>query len=404
MDWEGVTAVDQRVRFIGEYLTGRSRTADICRQFGISRKTGYKWIKRYEAEGPEGLETRSSRPRQCPHQTDEDIVQALIRARKRYTWGPKKLLVIIAPRFPGRRLPGISTAARILKQQDLIKPKRRRMRKSHPGCPKHQAKAPNEIWTADYKGQFKLRNGKYCYPLTVCDMHSRYLLGCDAQPAISLAAAKDYFTRVFEEYGLPERIRTDNGVPFASNAPARLSTLSVWWLKLGIYPELIEPGKPQQNGKHERMHRDMKREATVPPERTFRAQQRRFDAFRDDFNEVRPHEALGMKTPSACYSASPRPMPRKARIWEYPANYIVRRVSKNNGIRWQHRWVNISHTLAEEYIGFEPIDEQRYNVYFRDLLIGRFSEQDFKLADVIRRVPVRPRNAEKCYQPTEKGV
>jgi hypothetical protein len=220
-------------------------------------------------------------------------------------------------------------------------------------------------------------------------MRSRYLLGCHAHEAISLQETKHHFTRLFQKYGLAERTRTDNGVPFASNALARLSTLSVWWVKLGIYPEQIEPGKPQQNGKHERMHRTLKKEATIPPEKNLPAQQKRFDHFRKEYNTERPHEALAMKTPASVYVSSPRRIPKKLSHFDYPYHFEVRRVSRNSGIRWRNRWVQVSSTLAEEYIGFEEVEDGIHNVYFCDLLIGRFVEQTMKIEDVIERVPVR---------------
>jgi transposase InsO family protein len=397
MGWEGVTIMDQRVRFIAESLRGVFSFKELCSQFSISRKTGYKWIERYEHEGPGGLADRSRRPHTCPHVTDEAIIEALIRTREKHPfWGPKKLIEILAPRFPD--LPAISTTADILKRKGLINGGKRRLRRKHPGCPKTIAQGPNDIWTADYKGHFKMRNGLYCYPLTVCDMNTRYLLGCHAHSAISLADTKAHFTRLFQEYGLPQRIRTDNGVPFASNALARLSTLSVWWIKLGIYPEQIEPGKPQQNGKHERMHRTMKKEATIPPEKNLRSQQDRFDIFRKEYNTERPHEALGQKTPSSFYVPSLRSMPKKLTHYDYPYHFEVRRVSRNSGIRWKARWVQVSVTLAEEYIGFEEVEDGIHDVYFCDLLIGRFVERTMKIQDVIKRVPIRQTSVE-CQNP-----
>ena len=388
MGWKGVTIMDQRVRFITEYLRDYFPFSELCLQFNISRKTGYKWIERYEQEGSEGLKDQSRRPHGSPCETDSEIIEAIVKARMKHpTWGPKKLLAILTPRYPD--LPAISTAADILKRNGLITISKRSLRRKHPGCPQTIASKPNDIWSADYKGHFKMRNSLYCYPLTVCDMRSRYLLGCHAHEAISLQETKRHFTRLFQEYGLPERIRTDNGVPFASNALARLSTLSVWWVKLGIYPEQIEPGKPQQNGKHERMHRTLKKEATIPPEKDLFAQQKRFDHFRREYNTERPHEALGMKTPSAIYVPSPRKMPKKLGHFDYPYHFEVRRVSRNSGIRWRHRWVQVSSTLAEEYIGFEEVEDGIYNVYFCELLIGRFVEKIMKIEDVIERVQVR---------------
>jgi transposase InsO family protein len=380
--------MDQRVRFIAEYLKGYFAFNELCLQFSISRKTGYKWVERYEEGGSCALADQSRRPRTCPHLTDDVLIEALVQTRMKHpTWGPKKLLAVLARRYPD--LPAVSTAAGILKRKGLIIPGKRRLRRKHPGCPRTIAREPNDIWSADYKGHFKMRNGLYCYPLTVCDMKSRYLLGCHAQGAISLEETKRDFTRLFRDYGLPQRIRTDNGVPFASNALARLSTLSVWWVKLGIYPEQIEPGKPSQNGKHERMHQTLKKEATIPPEKNLVSQQKRFDAFRKEYNTERPHEALFQKTPSSVYVPSLRRMPKKLTHFDYPYHFEVRRVSRNNGIRWQHRWVQVSSTLAEEYIGFEEIEDGIHNVYFCELLIGRFMEKTTKIEDVIERVPVR---------------
>ncbi len=388
MSWKGVTVMNQRVRFIAEHLKGYFSFAELCRQFSVSRKTGYKWVQRYSKYGAEGLNDRARRPHTCPHKTDPAIIEAIVQVRMKHpSWGPKKILEIIRPQY--QQLPAVSTTADILTRNGLITPPKRRFRRAHPGCPKTTTKEPNDIWTADYKGHFKMGNGFYCYPLTVCDMHSRYLLGCQGHDAISLKQTKLCFTRLFNDYGLPQRIRTDNGVPFASNAIGRLSTLSVWWIKLGIYPEQIEPGKPQQNGKHERMHRTLKKEATIPPERNLSTQQKRFDAFGEEYNNVRPHEALDMKTPASIYVASPRTMPKKLKHFDYPCHFEVRRVSKNSGIRWKHQWVAISTTLAEEYIGFEETEDGIYNIYFCNVLIGRFFEDQLKVRDVIERVPVR---------------
>ncbi len=390
MSWKGATVMDQRVRFVSEYLNAYFPITDLCAQFEISRKTGYKWLSRYEEFGAAGLADRSRRPLHCPHGTEEEVVADILRERRKHpSWGPKKLLHILLKRHRVDDLPAISTAADILKRNGLILPGKRRLRRMHPGCPKSTTQGPNDIWTADYKGHFKTRNGLYCYPLTVCDMHSRCLLGCDAHDAISFENTKRHFTELFHEFGLPKRIRIDNGVPFASSAIARLSTLSVWWIKLGIYPEQIEPGKPQQNGKHERMHLTMKKEATIPPEKNITAQQERFNRFRQEYNVERPHEALGMKTPAALYRPSERRMPRKIRTFDYPPHLEVRLVSRNGGIRWGSDWVYVSSTLAEEYIGFEEMEAGIFDVYYCDFRIGRYCEKENKLRDIIERVPTR---------------
>jgi putative transposase len=246
MPWEGVTVSEQKQRFIEDYLLNYYSITELARRFSITRKTAHKWISRYLEQGPSGLEDHSRRPQSCPWQTDPAVAAEIVALREKHpSWGPKKLLNVLSCRNPGRVLPSIPTAARILDRAGLVKP-RRRYRRAHPGCPQTKAAQANDIWPADYKGQFRLKNGAYCFPLTVSDLATRYILGVDAHPTISLEHTFAHFRALFKEYGLPKRIRTDNGVPFASNALARLSQLSVWFIKLGIYPELIEPGKPQQ--------------------------------------------------------------------------------------------------------------------------------------------------------------
>jgi putative transposase len=242
------------------------------------------------------------------------------------------------------------------------------------------------VWSADFKGHFKTGDGHYCYPLTIADGYSRFLLSCQALSSTSVAEAKPVFTRVFKEFGLPKRIRTDNGVPFATNTLARLSQLSAWWVCLGILPEFIEPGKPQQNGRHERMHRTLKAETTRPPAANLRAQQRKFNHFRDEFNYERPHEALDMRTPAACYEPSPRPMPNTLPPLAYPDRFEVRYVSANGGIRWNHQWVNVSTTCAGEYVGLEEIDDGVWNVYFGPLKLGRLLERYMRIEDAYGRL------------------
>jgi hypothetical protein len=245
---------------------------------------------------------------------------------------------------------------------------------------------PNDIWAADYKGQFRLKNGKYCFPMTVSDLSSRFILGIDAHPAISLEKTFAYFRQLFETYGLPNRIRTDNGVPFASNALARLSQLSVWFIKLGIYPELIEPGKPQQNGVHERMHRTLKEEATIPPASSLRVQQQKFDLFREEFNQVRPHEAIGMKRPGEIYQASERGIPKRIETYDYPAHFLVRRVSRGGTIRVFHNQVFVSNTLQEDYVGLEEVADGVYDLYFCFYQIGRYDLQTNKIQGIVSKV------------------
>jgi transposase InsO family protein len=386
MTWKGVTVTEQRQRFLEDYQLNYYPITELAERFCISRKTAYKWINRFQQSGHNGFHELSRRPHSCPWQTDKSIVEELVEIRKAHPkWGPKKLLDLMERRNPERKLPAISTAALILKRNELVKP-RRLYRRAHPGCPKSVPAGPNDIWAADYKGQFRLKNGKYCFPLTVSDLSSRFILGIDAHPAISLEKTFAYFRGLFETYGLPNRIRTDNGVPFASNALARLSQLSVWFIKLGIYPELIEPGKPQQNGVHERMHRTLKEEATIPPANSLRTQQKKFDQFREEFNQVRPHEAIAMKRPRELYQASERSMPKRIETYDYPAHFLVRRVSRAGTIRVFHNQVFVSNTLHEDYVGLEEVADGVYDLYFCFYQIGRYDLQTNKIQGIVSKV------------------
>jgi putative transposase len=368
--------MDQKTQFIADYLRESLSTT------GVSRKTGYKWIERYLRRGPQGLEERSRRPQSSPNQTPPEVVEALLELRRRHpSWGARKLLSILGKRQPSWSLPHRSTVCDILSRHGMVAKKRQRRAIGHPGKPTSTILAPNDLWCADFKGQFKTGDGVYCYPLTVTDGYSRFLLECQGLLSTSVAEAKPIFTRVFKEYGLPRRIRTDNGVPFATNTLARLSSLSAWWVRLGVLPELIEPGKPQQNGRHERMHRTLKAETTRPPAATCRAQQRKFNRFREEFNRERPHEALDMQTPAACYQPSVRAMPDRIPPLEYPDRFEVRYVSANGGIRWNHDWVNVSITCAGEHVGLEEIDDGVWNVYFGPLKLGRLHERHMRIED-----------------------
>jgi putative transposase len=387
MPWREASPMDQRTQFIADHLRDMLSLTELCELYGISRKTGYKWIDRYVRQGPAGLEERSRRPRRSPNATSEEIVGAILEARRRHpSWGGKKLLALLQRRHPRWSLPGRSTACDILSRHGMVPRRRQRRRIGHPGKPTSQILAPNDVWSADYKGQFRVGDGRYCYPLTVADGFSRYLLGCQALPSTAVAEAKPIFMRLFHEYGLPKRIRSDNGVPFATNTLARLSTLSAWWVRLGSLPELIEPGHPEQNGRHERMHRTLKAETTRPAAGSLAAQQRRFNIFREEFNDERPHEALDNATPAACYTTSPRPMPERLPPLEYPDRFEVRYVSANGGIRWNSRWVNVSIVCVGEYVGLEEIADGVWNVYFGPLRLGRLHERRMRIEDAYGRL------------------
>ena len=388
MPWSQTTPMDQKTQFIADYLREIFSFTELCARYGVSRETGYKLVERYLEQGPAGLQERSRRPHRSPNETAAHVVEALLELRRRHPrWGAKKLIPLLGKRHPSWDLPARTTVFEILNRHGMVPKKRRRRAIGHPGRPTSQVLAPNDLWCADFKGEFKTGDGIYCYPLTVTDDHSRYLLGCQGLLSTKVIEAKPVFTRLFKEYGLPKRIRTDNGVPFATNTLARLSKLSAWWVRLGVLPELIEPGKPQQNGRHERMHRTLKAEATRPPAGSCRAQQRKFNHFREEFNQERPHEALDMHTPASCYESSPREMPNRLPPLEYPDRFEVRYVSANGGIRWKkHAWVNVSTVCIGEYVGLEEIDDGVWDVYFGPLRLGRLHDRLMRIEDAYGRL------------------
>lgn len=377
MPWKEVNPMQQRVLFIADYLRQTRSVSELCRSYGISRKTGYKWIQRYQESQLDGLNERSSRPHNSPLQVPFRIQQEIIELRQQFqaTPGPKKLLALLAQRYPEAELPSKTTIYNILHRAGLVVSRRKRRRVSPYPQPFSPVHSPNELWSVDYKGQFKLRNGHWCYPLTVMDHDSRYLCGCDALKGPRAADTKQCFIRLFREYGLPQRIRSDNGVPFASTACAGLSRLAIWWIRLGITPERIEPGKPQQNGRHERMHRTLKQAATRPPGASFKQQQNSFNRFRQEYNEQRPHEALDQKTPASQYQSSTRRYPERLPELNYPDYYDVKKVSSNGVVYWRNHMVYISHLLKDEWVGLDEIDDGLWVVHYGPIELGRFNER-----------------------------
>lgn len=390
MPWRETSAMDERLRFVQDVHRPGWSIAELCRRYEVSRKTGYKWLRAYERAGPAGLVDGSHRPLACPHATAPVVVDLILHLQRRYTWGARKVRRLLEDRVPADQVPTKTTVHRILERYGRVRPRRRSRRRFHAGPPGTPLDHPNRVWSVDFKGQFRTGNGIYCYPLTVQDGASRFLLGCRGLLAPTTAGSWPVFVRLFQRYGLPERIRSDNGEPFASNALGRLSTLSVWWVRLGIRPELIEPARPDQNGCHERMHKTLKADTARPPRQNLAAQQRRFDWFRHRYNAERPHEALGDATPASCYTPSPRPYRASLEPVHYPGHFERRRVSRNGGIRWMHRWVNVSHLLAELDIGLEEIDDGLWNVYFGPVWLGRFHEAVGRIVDHLDR-PARRR-------------
>jgi len=396
MPWRESSAMDERLRFVQDVHRPGWTIAQLCRRYDVSRKTGYKWLARYERAGPAGLVDGSHRPGTCPHETPAAVIQLILQLQQRYTWGARKVRRLLLDRLAADQVPTKTTVHRILERYGRVRPRRASRRRFHPGRPGTPMDEPNAVWTADFKGQFRTGDGVYCYPLTVQDGASRYLLGCRGLLEPTTAGSWREFERLFRRYGLPARIRSDNGAPFASHALGRLSTLSVWWVRLGIRPELIEPAHPEQNGRHERMHRTLKAATARPPEADLAAQQRRFDAFRVEFNSVRPHEGLHDATPASCYTPSPRPYARTLASLEYPGHFERRLVSRNGGIRWNSRWVNVSHLLAELEIGFEEIDDGLWDVYFGAVWLGRFHEAVGRIVDRVDRWERRPGSNHKA--------
>jgi putative transposase len=378
MPWRKVDPMDSKIAFVSDVLSKMPFAfSELCRRYNISRKTGYKIIKRYQEKGVDGLKALESGAHSCPHKTPRQIEDCFVALRKKHPrWGAKKLLKLYQLKKIHSSAPAQSTVCCILKRNGRIEPKRPRPHLGHPGRPTIIAEAPNQLWATDFKGEFKTLDGIYCYPLTISDTYSRFILACQGLLHARLEETQKQFIRVFEQFGLPERIRSDNGYPFASVGLGRLSRLSIWWMRLGIIHELIEPASPQQNGKHERMHKTLKAETTKPPQKNIKAQQKRFDQFLEEFNYHRPHEALNQEIPTALYRASNRQLPSKIPPVEYPGNFEVRRVSNNGGLRWNCKWIRASQTLAGEYLGFETINDGLYDIYFCKTRIGRFDERN----------------------------
>ncbi len=381
MPWNETNPMKERVCFIDDLESRLYTFTELCDDYGISRKSGYKWTRRYAAEGVEGLRDRSRAPKHCPHRTEERVEQVLLKAKRKHPhWGPRKLLKVLRKKRPNWPWPAASTAGDILKRHGLVTARRPRRRPQHPGKPKFEAQSPNDLWTGDFKGEFLTGDHRYCYPLTVADLCSRFLLRCEGKLSTAGVGAHPVFEHLFQEHGLPIGILTDNGTPFScSTALGGLSKLSVWWIKLGIRVLRIQPSHPEQNGVHERMHRTLKAETTRPPAAHLRAQQRRFDAFRKEFNEERPHEALGMETPAERYQPSPRPYPDRVPEVEYPGHYEVRRVRTDGRIRWQGQFLFLSEVLVGESVGLEEIDDGIWSLSFGPLRLARFDQRDRRL-------------------------
>ena len=379
MPWLETDAMNERLKFVQDAQSDRFTMAELCARYGVSRPTGYKWIARYAEEGRRGLGDRSRAPQTCPHKISTPMTELLCAAREAHPfWGARKLLVVLQGKHP--RLhdwPAASTVADLLARRGLVQRRRQRHPTTHPGVLAAVADAPNDLWTADFKGQFRTGDRAYCYPLTIADLASRFLLTCHGLRSTKGVLAKPIFERAFREYGVPWAMRTDNGPPFATAAIHGLSFLHVYWMQLGIVHQRIHPASPQENGAHERMHRTLKRQAIKPVRATCAAQQRNFDAFRHEYNDERPHEALGQTTPASHYTPSPRPYPTRLPVPEYPGHFTVKTITTAGTFRFGKRIVYLANALTNQKIGMDETDDGLWSIYFHTVLLATFDERDY---------------------------
>jgi len=356
MPWLETDPVQQRERFIADVHAGLYSMTELCARYGISRTAGYKWVARAAEGGRAALADRSRAPHHCPHRIPAAMAALLCAVRRAHPlWGPAKVLDYLRPRH--RRIthwPAVSTVGDLFGREGLVRKRRRRRRAVHPGTVPPHTTAPNDLWAADFKGQFRTGDGIYCFPLTISDLHSRYLLTCHSLRNTRTPGARAAFERAFREYGLPGAIRTDNGVPFATQALHGLSQLNVWWIRLGI--------------QHQRI---MRAHLVVLP-----AQQRAFDRFRREYNEVRPHDTLGGRTPASVYQASPRPYPRRLPPIEYPGHYLIKRITSGGTFRFGRRLLFLANPLEGYDVGLDETGDGIWSIYFCNVLLARFDERD----------------------------
>lgn len=379
MSWSETTKVKSRKQFIKDWQKPHLSVTELCARYGVSRKTGYKWIHRFCELGFKGLEDASRAPKSCPHETPEGIRDLLIWARQeRPFWGPKKLIPWLEKQYPGFPWPAPSTASRIIRDAGLVKGKKRRTRPKHADAVDPVTEAPNDIWTIDFKGQFKTKDGRYCYPLTVMDLHTRFILAIQAYPDTKGKGVFRTLKKLFRKHGLPKAIRSDNGSPFATNGRFRLSTFRVWLLQQGIQHQLIRPASPQENGAHERMHLTLKQEVCARPKANLQAQQRDFNSFRLQFNTDRPHEALHGETPASKYQPSPRQYSEVLTEPVYPGHFIVKKITSAGTFRHHQRLIFLSHALKGHNVGLEQEEPGIWRIHFAGFLLATMDEIEYR--------------------------
>jgi len=376
MPWRETEVVEQRKLFISRLLLGEESFTELCEEFGIPRKTGYKWKNRYEEQGLQGLADMSRRPKNFPQQTPNEIIFEIIRIKQwKEHWGARKIRDYMAEHSSFKMLPHARTIDRYLKSCGYVTPRKQSWQRAFCSEEIIEPKSPNDVWTVDHKGWWKTRDGKRCEPLTVIDRHTRMVLNLSAHKRKTYKDVRSQFTDIFEQYGLPLVLRMDNGTPFASVLGLhRLTRFSLWLLELGIVPNRMNPGSPHQNGSHERFHRDIKRELQAVPAANIPEEQQRFALWRHEYNHLRPHEALNGKTPAKIYQKSERVFNPKV-AFEYPPDFDLRKVSANGDFNWKMSPVRIAKAMAGKYIGLEDCGEPYLNVWFCDFCLGTLTKK-----------------------------
>jgi len=366
MPWKETCPMEQRVEMVGDWLKNESSITELSKMYGVSRVTIYKWLIRFKAEGPAGFQERSRAPRQHPNAIPSEMVKMLVSARLSHPrWGPKKIQVWLSEQYPDEEWPSLSTMSVIFKREGLVKPRLVRHTVGAYTLPFLECDHPNKVWSADFKGQFRTKDGKICYPLTITDNFSRFILLCRGLERPTHDHVRPWFETTFKKYGLPEAIRTDNGAPFASVGLGGLSRLSAWFIKLGIRPERIEKAHPEQNGRHERMHRTLKEATVTPPRKDLTEQQKAFNDFVEEYNYQRPHEALDMKKPGIVYERSQRSYTSRSAPAKYGSDFDVRPVRNNGEIVWHGKRIYVSQSLCGERIGLLQLeDEHKWEIRY----------------------------------------
>jgi transposase InsO family protein len=365
MPWKVINQMDVKTGLIKDWNAGHFRKTDLSHKYGVSRPTVYKWLQRYERYGIEGLKEQNRAPNRCPNRTSRKIIDLVIQEKlKNRKRGPRKVRAQIKRKYPEIDLPAVSTVGYWLKKEGLVEQRKKRLHVPPYTEPFSECKKPNDVWSIDYKGQFHIQNGRICYPLTVSDNYSRFLLGCKALGGPRHDPTRFFMESIFREYGLPDAIRSDNGTPFAGRCIGGLSRLMVWWILLGIIPERIRKGHPQENGRHERMHRTLKSDALNPVAGNLREQQKTFDRYRYDYNNNRPHESLNDETLSDYYRKSNRPYVESPHPPEYDNNYLVRKVRHSGDIKFMGRMFYITPILAGQPVGLREIGDGIWQLKF----------------------------------------